>query len=80
MGITLNCTISGTDQFKGGEINMPNKDGSGPKGQGPKDGYGRCRAWCPGGFTFAGKEGIPIIVLCPESLVQQFSICRDRNP
>jgi hypothetical protein len=44
-------------------INMPNKDGTGPKGQGPKDGHGKgkgkgkCNS--PGqGPKTGGKEGV----------------------
>jgi hypothetical protein len=40
-------------------INMPNKDGTGPKGQGPKDGHGKGKGNSPGqGPKTGGKEGV----------------------
>jgi hypothetical protein len=46
-------------------MGMPNKDGKGPKGQGPKDGHGKgkgkgkCKDNCSGqGAMTGGKEGI----------------------
>jgi hypothetical protein len=52
-------------QKKGGEINMPNKDGTGPKGHGPKDGHGKGKGQGQGqgqgtgqGAMTGGKEGI----------------------
>jgi len=40
-------------------INMPNKDGTGPKGQGPKDGHGKGKGKESGqGPMTGGKEGI----------------------
>jgi hypothetical protein len=43
--------------------NMPNKDGTGPKGQGPKDGHGKGKGKGKGkgtgqGPMTGGKEGI----------------------
>lgn len=38
---------------------MPNKDGTGPKGQGPKDGHGKGKGKESGqGPMTGGKEGI----------------------
>nr|WP_320014248.1 hypothetical protein [uncultured Desulfobacter sp.] len=42
---------------------MPNKDGTGPKGQGPKDGHGKGKGQGQGkgtgqGAMTGGKEGI----------------------
>ena len=50
-------------QKKGGEINMPKQDGTGPKGQGPKDGHGKGKGQGKGkgtgqGAMTGGKEGI----------------------
>jgi hypothetical protein len=44
-------------------INMPNKDGTGPKGQGPKDGHGKGKGKGKGkgsgqGPMTGGKKGI----------------------
>ncbi len=42
-------------------INMPNKDGTGPKGQGPKDGHGKGKGKgnSPGqGPMTGGRKGI----------------------
>ncbi|NLB84136.1 MAG: hypothetical protein GX791_07810 [Synergistaceae bacterium] len=42
-------------------INMPNKDGTGPKGQGPKDGHGKGEGKNKGpgeGAMTGGKKGI----------------------
>ncbi len=43
------------------EINMPNKNGTGPKGQGPKDGNGEGKGKGQGtgqGSMTGGKKGI----------------------
>lgn len=63
LAVTIIC------RKKGGEINMPNKDGTGPKGQGPKDGHGKGKGQGQGqgkgqgkgtgqGAMTGGKEGI----------------------
>ena len=42
-------------------INMPNKDGTGPKGRGPKDGHGKGKGKGTGpgqGPMTGGKKGI----------------------
>lgn len=58
-----NLAVTIIHQKKGGEINMPNKDGTGPKGQGPKDGHGKGQGKGKGkgsgqGPMTGGKEGI----------------------